>query len=123
MTAIGTIIFTALLGKKVGADEFGNKYYKSSKYFGKHIGRYNKERRWVIFNGRAEASKIPPQWHGWMHYTFDNIPNEKDVKKYEWQKNHLPNLTGTAYAYLPNGHTEKLGKRDNATGDYQAWKP
>lgn len=124
MANIGTLLFTTFFGKKVGTDEFGNKYYKSAKFLGKHIGRYNKERRWVIFKGKAEASKIPPYWHGWMHYTFDNIPTESDMKKqYAWQKEYLPNLTGTDYAYLPNGHKDKLGKRDKATGDYSSWRP
>jgi NADH:ubiquinone oxidoreductase subunit len=124
MANLGTTLFTLVFGKKVGVDEFGNKYYKSSKLLGKPIGRYNKERRWVVFKGKSEASKIPPYWHGWMHYTFDEVPSEKDMKKqYDWQKSYLPNLTGTGYAYLPNGHKDKLGERDMATGDYTPWRP
>ena len=124
MATIGTILYTLVFGKKVGQDEFGNKYYKGTKFFGKHIGMYNKERRWVIFKGTAEASKIPPYWHGWMHYSTNEIPTENDVKKqYAWQKPYLPNLTGTDYAYLPNGHKNKLGERDKSTGDYTPWQP
>ena len=124
MANIGTLIFTAFFGKKVGDDEFGNKYYKSSAFMGKHIGRYGKERRWVIFNGRAEASKIPPYWHGWIHYTTDDIPSKKDMKKaYKWQESYEPNLTGTKFAYIPPGDKSARGERDKATGDYEAWKP
>ena len=32
------------------------------------------ERRWVIYNGYAEASTMPPSWHGWMHHTVDVPP-------------------------------------------------
>lgn len=123
MATIGTLLFTALFGKKVGVDEFGNKYYHT-KAFSKNVGMYGKERRWVVFKGKAEASKIPPHWHGWIHYSFDEVPKNSDIKKdYEWQKEHLPNLTGTEYAYLPSGHNLKGGVRDKATGDYEAWKP
>ncbi len=121
MANLGTKIFTLLFGKKVGEDAFGNQYYKSSLALGKNVGRYGKERRWVIYKGKAEATKIPPEWHGWMHYSFDETPSV--VSKYKWQKDHLPNLTGTDYAYLPAGHKEAKGKRDKATGDYEAWKP
>jgi NADH:ubiquinone oxidoreductase subunit len=105
MTSLGTLIFTHLFGKKMGEDEFGNEYYKSSKFLGKNVGRYNKERRWVIFNGKAEASKIPPYWHGWIHYNTDEIPEkEQSGRVYEWEKQHTPNLTGTDLSYQPKGH-------------------
>lgn len=124
MANIGTLLFTAFFGKKVGEDPYGNKYYRSSVSRGKHVGRPGKERRWVIYNGKAEASKIPPQWHCWMHYSTDEIPaNLQSLKKYNWEKEPLPNLTGTDYSYLPSGHKESIGKRDKATGDYVAWKP
>ena len=29
------------------------------------------ERRWVIYNGVAEASMTPPGWNGWLHHTVD----------------------------------------------------
>ncbi|MDX1950457.1 MAG: NADH:ubiquinone oxidoreductase subunit NDUFA12 [Rickettsiales bacterium] len=121
MANLGTRIFTLLFGKKVGEDGFGNKYYQSSIARGKNVGRYGKERRWVIYKGKAEPTKIPPEWHGWIHYSFDEPPQV--VAKFKWQKDHLPNLTGTDYAYLPSGHKESKGHRDKATGDYEAWKP
>ena len=121
MANIGTKLFTLLFGKKVGSDEFGNVYYQT-RNTQKIVGRYNKTRRWVIFNGMAEPSKVPAEWHGWLHYSFDEIPSVK-IKKHLWQKSFTPNLTGTDLKYLPSGHTDKLGKRDKATGDYVAWKP
>ncbi len=122
MANIGTKLFTILFGKKVGEDSYGNKYYRSSLSLGKHVGRYNKERRWVIYKGKAESTKIPPEWHGWIHYSIDATPASYVAKK-KWQKDHLPNLTGTDYAYLPSGHINNKGYRDKATGDYVAWKP
>ncbi len=121
MTPLGTALFTMFFGKKVGADEFGNKYYRTSA-FSKQVGRYNKERRWVIYKGKAEASKIPPLWHGWIHFAFDDVP-ASEKKVYQWQKQHLPNLTGTDYSYLPPGHKDRGGEREKATGDYTPWQP
>ena len=33
------------------------------------------------------------------------------------------NLTGTGLAYRPPGHLKSGGRREKATGDYEAWKP
>lgn len=124
MTSIGTLIFTALFGKKVGEDKYGNKYFHSSAPLGKYVGRYNKERRWVIYNGKSEPSKVPPVWHGWLHYNTDTAPDKESSKKvYSWEKDHLPNLTGTDFSYLPPGHKKKSGLRDKATSDYSPWRP
>ena len=43
--------------KYVGMDNFGNKYYQSKS-----------DKRWVIYNGEIDASKIPNEWYLWMHY-------------------------------------------------------
>ena len=88
---LGTFIYTALNGKLVGRDEFGNKYYSSSK-----------NKRWVIYKDYVEASKIPPEWHLWMHSLAKNVPSGS-IKKYSWQKKHQANLTGTNQAYRPEG--------------------
>ena len=44
------------------------------------IRRSVSERRWVIYNGYAEASTIPPSWHGWMHHTVDTPPTDETYK-------------------------------------------
>ncbi len=123
--SLGTKIFTWLHGELVGEDQFGNKYYRSKKKEeGYHIGRGKTERRWVIYNGSEEPSKVPPEWHGWLHYVNDKAPKSGAIKpKYDWQKPHIPNMTGTGGAYLPKGHAKKGGKRNKALGDYQAWDP
>ena len=80
-------------------------------------------RRWVIYKNGAEASKISPDWHGWMHYTTDTPPTKEDYKPRPWQKPHLENMTGTANAYRPPGSILGAAARPRASGDYKAWKP
>lgn len=116
--SIATQIHTWLFGTYRGVDEFGNKYYSSNAKRGK------RERRWVIYKGLAEPSKIPPEWHSWLHYLTDTPPNADTRKElHAWQKPHIPNLTGTPKAYYPPGHIKAGGKREHATGDYEAWRP
>lgn len=125
MASIGTLVFTKLYGDLVGTDEFGNKYYRTKQGVEtSHIGRGRGERRWVVYKGRAEPSKVPPYWHGWLHHVTDDIPIERDkTLLYPWSKPHLPNLTGTDLAYRPPGHVKAGGTREKATGDYEAWEP
>ncbi len=109
---IGTWLYTALSGKKIGKDEEGNSYYQTK----------DGKRRWVIYNGTVEASRVPPEWHLWLHKTVSEPPTVKPLKTKSWEKPHAPNLSGTKGAYFPPG-SRKRGKRPHATGDYEAWKP
>lgn len=118
MAHIGTRLFTWLSGKKVGEDAFGNVYYQARK--APSTGR---RKRWVVYKGMPEASKVPAQWHGWLHYTHDAPMSDADAQKYDWQQTHVPNLTGTKYAYLPKGHILKGAKRAATAADYEPWKP
>ncbi len=115
---ITTRIFTYFRGRLVGKDAFGNKYYRE-----RRIPANRREKRWVIFHGKAEPTKVPPEWHGWLHYTHNNPPAERAIRHYAWEKPHLPNLTGTPGAYVPPGHLLRGGKRAEATADYESWKP
>ena len=112
-----TRLFTWLHGTLVGTDSFGNRYYR-----GRPIGARKRERRWVIYAGEPEASKVPPEWHGWLHYTTDEVP-QAGAPGRAWQKPHQPNLTGTPAAYLPSGHTLRGGHRARAADDYEPWVP
>lgn len=112
---IGTKLHTLFYGKYVGSDEFGNRYYESRR------ASNGKRRRWVMYNGIVEASKVSPSWHGWLHHTLDAPLT--DVKCFSWQKPHQPNLTGTTGRYLPPGHISKGGVRSPATADYEPWIP
>lgn len=103
----------------VGVDGSGNRYFRAKPRKG-----YKRERRWVIYNGPAEASLIPPEWHGWMHHQTNTTPSDgqKSFRRV-WQKPHSPNLTGTDQAYRPPGHLLKGGQRATSDSDYEAWKP
>jgi NADH:ubiquinone oxidoreductase subunit len=117
----GTQLWTARFGAYVGDDEFGNRYYRTkSRKIDPMLGF---ERRWVIYNGVAEASCVPPAWHGWLHHTVDELPSEVQVTPRSWWKPHRPNLTGTLAAHRPTGSTLAQGRRPKATGDYKAWRP
>jgi NADH:ubiquinone oxidoreductase subunit len=76
-----------------------------------------------VYNGYADASKVPPDWYGWLHYTFDEPPTEKPLPRRRWERDHLPNLTGTPMAWRPRGSLSAEGVRPAATGDYEAWRP
>ncbi|AWJ84660.1 NADH:ubiquinone oxidoreductase subunit NDUFA12 [Azospirillum sp. YIM DDC1] len=106
-------------GNKVGTDRFGNTYYRCpSKIAGV------KERRWVIYAGEPDASKVPPEWHSWLHHTTkEPLPEGNSAFHKPWQKEHLPNLSGSLQAYRPPGHQYAGGQRVRATGDYEPWTP
>ena len=118
---LNTQIWTSLYGEYVGSDEFGNSYYRSKG--GKIDPAMGMERRWVIYNGYAEASTVPPSWHGWLHHTVDVPPTQENVTPRSWWKPHRPNMTGTPAAYRPSGSTLAQARRPKATGDYKAWNP
>src|SRR5436190_910211 len=117
----GTLLWTALYGEFVGDDAFGNRYYRTRG--GKIDPGLGFERRWVIYSGTAEASIVPPSWHGWLHHTVDTLPTQENVTPRPWWKPHRPNLTGTPAAHRPIGSTLAQGRRPKATGDYKAWTP
>ena len=118
MINLGTIIFTLFNGELVGTDEFGTRYYRS-----RSKKRFGHDQRWCLFKGDKDASKIPPEWHAWLHYTVDEPLTREAVAGYAWGKPHQLNLTGTAGAYRPAGHYYQGGRRAGATGDYRAWMP
>ena len=103
---IGTRIKTILFGKLVGKDHLGNKYYENKK----------KTKRWVIYYDEIDASKIPVEWYSWIHFTPNKIEKIQDLKKYDWQKPHQQNLTGTEAAYYPNKNKNVIEKK------YKTWK-
>jgi NADH:ubiquinone oxidoreductase subunit len=110
---MGTGLMTALQGQFVGKDEAGNRYFRARK------GR----RRWVLYNGPADPSAIPPGWHGWIHYRTDIAPVDESYEPKSWQLPHSENLSGTARAYRPKGSLLREGERPRVSGDYDAWTP
>lgn len=112
------LAFTSgIKGRHAGTDRFGNRYYESKSKkdsFGRLV-------RWVLFAGVKDASAVPPEWWGWLHYTTAApLPFEP---RYPWQKDYRPNMTGTPEAYRPPGHDYAGGQRAAASGDYEAWTP
>ncbi|UTW57306.1 NADH:ubiquinone oxidoreductase subunit NDUFA12 [Kordiimonas sp. SCSIO 12603] len=102
----GTRLFTSRKGELVGTDDQGNEYYREK----------GGKRRWVIYkNGPVEASRVPAEWHGWLHYTVDELPHEQKIVTREWEKEHMPNLTGTAAAHVPQARPDEP--------EYEAWRP
>jgi len=115
LSQLGTRWQTFFYGVKVGLDQFGNRYYRDRK-----TQKGVRERRWVIYAGEPEASKVPPEWHIWLHHTADAPIAAASPLRKIWQKPFEPNQTGTPAAYFPPSHA---GRRAKATGDYESWKP
>tara|TARA_Y100000590_G_C15660376_1_gene992354 strand:- start:751 stop:1119 length:369 start_codon:yes stop_codon:yes gene_type:complete len=105
----GTFIYTLIKGKLVGKDQFGNKYYSNSS-----------GKRWVIYKDLVESSKIPPEWHLWIH-SLKNKKPEESINKFQWQKEYEENLTGTNKAYKPDGSLLSKTKKNMKT--YESWNP
>ncbi len=108
---LNTQLWTSRHGVKVGEDTQGNVFYENK----------DKSRRWVIYNGEAEASRVDPDWHGWLHHTWDAPPTDKPLVHKPWEKPHLENLTGTPLAYAPKGSIRRSDPEPRS--DYEAWSP
>jgi NADH:ubiquinone oxidoreductase subunit len=120
-TTVGTSFTLWRRGAKlIGTDEQGNRYYEEG---GKPSFSDGRRRRWVIYHGVAEPSRVPPDWHGWLHHSFDVPPTHEPLPRQKFEKDHLPNMTGTPLAYHPKGSLHHVGKRGAPVKDYEAWSP
>ena len=108
---LNTQIFTWRKGVKVGEDSQGNVFYRN----------VDDSKRWVIFNGEIEASRVDPDWHGWLHWTWKQPPTDKPLVHKVWEKPHQENLTGTDLAYAPAGSIRRMNPVERK--DYEAWSP
>jgi NADH:ubiquinone oxidoreductase subunit len=113
----GTMLYGLRGMTQVGTDSLGNVYYQGGK------DGSGRARRWVIYEGANDASRVPPEWFSWLHHHIDDVPDRALPAPRPWQKPPVPNMTGTPLAYRPSGALEKGGKRAAATGDYEAWTP
>ena len=118
---LGTQFSTWRFGELIGEDEFGNRYYRTRG--GRVDPALGYDRRWVIYKDQAEASTVPPSWHGWLHHTVDVPPTQDGYVPRPWEKPHRPNLTGTPGAHRPYGSILGPNRRPRATGDYRPWIP
>lgn len=108
---LNTRFFTWRNGVKMGEDDQGNIYYQSK----------DGKKRWVIFNGEMEASRVPPDWHGWLHHTWNETPDKAPLVHKAWEKPHLENLSGSDLAYAPPGSIRRGAPAERR--DYEAWQP
>lgn len=115
---LGTRLFTARRGILVGQDSDGNRYFEE-----RAIGPLGRKRRWVLYNGLAEASRVPPDWHGWLHYTADDPPTSAPFVVKSWEKSHRPNLSGTVGAYHPPGSLFGGDQPPPKARAYEPWIP
>ena len=110
---LGTSLHVWRYGSKVGSDPLGNVYYQAKKG----------GRRWVIYDGPNDASRIPPDWFAWLHHQIDAVPDEALPPPPKFLRDPTPNLTGTPLAYKPPGALDRGAQRAAASGDYEAWTP
>lgn len=108
---LNTQFWTWRKGRKVGEDREGNTFYQNA----------DGSRRWVIYNGEVEASRVSPEWHGWLHHTYQEPPTDAPLPRKAWEKPHIENLTGTPLAYAPAGSLRRAEPAPRA--DYEAWVP
>ncbi|KAG8381656.1 hypothetical protein BUALT_Bualt06G0144200 [Buddleja alternifolia] len=104
----------------VGVDKFGNKYYEKlgETQYGRH--------RWVEYasKDRYNASQVPPEWHGWLHYITDHTGDELLLlKPKRYGVEHKQNFSGEGdeYIYHSKGHSLHPGQRDWTR--YEPWQP
>ena len=110
----GTSIVSRRTGEEAGRDEAGNVYFQHRK---------DPSRRWVIYQGSNDSSRVPPSWNAWLRGTIDQVPDQSLPQRRAWEKAPEANLTGTASAHRPSGSLAGRDLRPAATGDYEAWKP
>ncbi|MGE0179073.1 MAG: NADH:ubiquinone oxidoreductase subunit NDUFA12 [Sphingomonas sp.] len=111
--SVTTAWFSWRHGRGVGEDQFGNRYFEARKG----------GRRWVIYSGSNDVSRVPPEWYSWLTGQLEGPPDEVLPPPPAFLRQPTPNLTGTPAAYRPPGALERGGRRAAATGDYQAWTP
>lgn len=110
----GTSFFSRRHGEEMGRDEDGNIYFRH---------RSDPSRRWVIYRGSNDSSRVSPGWNAWLRGTIDEVPAKSLPQRRPFERAPEPNLTGTPRAYRPSGSLAGPGVRAAATGDYEAWKP
>ncbi|RHN38834.1 putative NADH:ubiquinone reductase (H(+)-translocating) [Medicago truncatula] len=103
----------------VGVDKYGNKYYEKTEntQYGRH--------RWVEYaeKSRYNASQVPAEWHGWLHFITDHTGDELLLlKPKRYGLDHKENLSGHGeeFIYHSKGHALNPGQRNWTR--YQPWQ-
>ena len=111
---VGTSLFTRRFGREIGRDEAGNVYFQH---------KDDPRRRWVIYAGDNDGSRVPPGWQAWLRGTIDDLPERALPQRRAFEQPPVPNLTGSDGAWVPSGSLRAEGVRPASTGDYSAWTP
>ena len=119
-STLGALFDIRRRSRFVGEDEYGNKYYQDRR---PSMGDKDYHRRYVVYKGLAEPSKVPAEWHGWLHHTLDAPPTEVPLRRQKWEEDHRPNMTGTVYATRPKGAISEGRNRQSTYDDYESWTP
>jgi NADH:ubiquinone oxidoreductase subunit len=109
--SLGTQLYTWRFGEKVGEDAAGNVFYRSA----------DDSRRWVIYAGSNDATRVGPDWYGWLHFTVKAPPTVEPVAHKTWEQPHQPNMTGSEGAFLRKGSIRRADVKPQS--DYEAWSP
>lgn len=109
--SFGTSLWTKRFGERVGEDAEGNVYWRNA----------DDTRRWVLYGGDNDASRVPAEWYGWLHKTVKLPPTEMPVPHRAWEKPHQPNLTGSEGAFFRKGSIRRADVKP--ASDYEAWSP
>jgi len=110
----GTSIFSRRNGEEAGRDDAGNVYFRH---------RNDPSRRWVIYSGANDSSRVPPGWNAWLRGTIDDVPEKSLPPRRAFEAPPVANLTGSDQAWRPPGSLRGAAERPAATGDYSAWTP
>jgi NADH:ubiquinone oxidoreductase subunit len=103
----------------VGRDADGNIYYEDAR----GGSSFGPGRRWVIYAVDNDSSRIPPEWHLWLHRTRVDPPSQVPLPVKAWERPWRPNPTGSAAAERPSGSLASGGHRQASAADYRAWTP
>jgi NADH:ubiquinone oxidoreductase subunit len=109
--SLGRQLYTWRFGEKVGEDAAGNVFYRSA----------DDSRRWVIYAGSNDATRVGPDWYGWLHFTVKAPPTVEPVAHKTWEQPHQPNMTGSEGAFLRKGSIRRADVKPQS--DYEAWSP
>ena len=111
---VGTGLWTRMHGEEVGRDDAGNVSFRH---------KDNPARRWVIYDGANDGSRVPPAWQAWLRGTIAELPGKALPPVRKFQQTPTPNLTGTMAAFRPDGALGSGRIRPASTGDYEPWIP
>ena len=112
---LGTLIYSFFYGKKVGEDKNGNKFY---------IHKFNFKRKWVIYNKVVDPTSLKVAWQLWLTNNKKEVPSDiNDNKIYMWQKEKVPNYSGTKNSYHPKKYKNLSQKNKKSKSLKEIWSP